>query len=53
MQQWNHDDQDYAIVFGIFVVAHMLSWWRHDTEKLSVLLVLCEGNPATTVALIW
>ena len=24
------------------------SWWRHQMETLSVLLVLCEGNPPVT-----
>ena len=22
-----------------------ISWWRHDTETLSAILALCEGNP--------
>ena len=26
----------------------VLSWWCHQTETLSVLLVLCEGNPPVT-----
>ena len=29
------------------------SWWRHQMEAFSVLLVLCEGNPPVTGGLPW
>ena len=29
-------------------IYHMSSWWRHDMETLSALLVICEGIPPVT-----
>ena len=34
--------------FLSFSVYKVLSWWRHQTETFSALLVFCEGNPPVT-----
>ena len=40
------------IFISTFVVAVLImcvfSWWRHQMETVSALLVLCEGNPLVT-----
>ena len=42
---------DVSLDIALIVVCHMkniVSWWHHQMETFSALLVLCEGNPPVT-----
>ena len=44
---WAHTQNDPWTLKICFTTSHEIwtcSWWRHDTETLSTLLALCEGN---------
>ena len=43
-----HDKWRDISLFGHWARGSFYSWWRHDTETISALLSICEGNPPVT-----